>query len=101
MIISHGVGAERRVILADANPAIGALPVATLASLAETGGASAALGSVPAQTDSAAARPAPDAARDPRTDLGPPPARLDRRAARNRAELTVPSRPAGPPPDAG
>lgn len=101
MIISHGAGAERRVILADANPAIGALPVATLASLAETGGASAALDSVPAQTDSAAARPVPDAARDPRPDLGPPPPRLDRRAARNRAELTVPSRPAGPPPTAG
>ena len=93
MIISHGAGAERRVILADANPAIGALSVATLASLADTGGAPAALGSVPAQTDSAGARPVPDAARDPRPDLGPLPSRLDRRAARNRAELTVPSRP--------
>jgi hypothetical protein len=30
MIVSHGVGASRRVVLADANPAIGALPVATL-----------------------------------------------------------------------
>ena len=34
MIISHGDGAARRVLLADANPAIGALPVATLAPLA-------------------------------------------------------------------
>ena len=32
MIVSHGVGADRRVLLADANPAIGSLPVATLAS---------------------------------------------------------------------
>jgi hypothetical protein len=41
MIISYGAGAERRVLLADANPAIGALPVATLAPLAAPGGASA------------------------------------------------------------
>jgi len=34
MIVSYGAGAERRVLLADANPAIGALPVATLAPLA-------------------------------------------------------------------
>ncbi|HVT69321.1 MAG TPA: hypothetical protein VHF26_16340, partial [Trebonia sp.] len=35
MIVSYGSGAERRVLLADANPAIGALPVATLSPLAE------------------------------------------------------------------
>jgi hypothetical protein len=35
MIVSHGAGAGRRVLLADANPAIGALPVATLDPLAE------------------------------------------------------------------
>ena len=35
MIVSHGVGADRRVLLADANPAIGALPVATLTPLIE------------------------------------------------------------------
>ncbi len=35
MIVSHGAGADRRVVLADANPAIGALPVATLTPLAE------------------------------------------------------------------
>jgi hypothetical protein len=34
MIVSYGAGAERHVLLADANPAIGSLPVATLASLA-------------------------------------------------------------------
>ncbi|HEX9040908.1 MAG TPA: hypothetical protein VF838_07740 [Trebonia sp.] len=35
MIVSYGAGAERRVLLADANPAIGGLPVATLAPLAD------------------------------------------------------------------
>jgi hypothetical protein len=33
MIVSYGAGAQRHVLLADANPAIGALPVATLAPL--------------------------------------------------------------------
>jgi len=37
MIVSYGAGAERRVLLADANPAIGALPVATLAPLTGPG----------------------------------------------------------------
>jgi hypothetical protein len=37
MIVSYGAGQERRVLLADANPAIGALPVATLAPLTEAG----------------------------------------------------------------
>jgi hypothetical protein len=37
MIVSYGTGQERRVLLADANPAIGALPVATLASLTGPG----------------------------------------------------------------
>lgn len=36
MIVSYGAGAERRVLLADVNPAIGALPVATLAPLASS-----------------------------------------------------------------
>jgi hypothetical protein len=35
MIVSYGAGAGRRVLLADANPAIGGLPVATLEPLAE------------------------------------------------------------------
>jgi hypothetical protein len=38
MIVSHGAGQDRRVLLADANPAIGALPVATLDPLAESSG---------------------------------------------------------------
>jgi hypothetical protein len=33
MIVSYGSGPERHVLLADANPAIGALPAATLAPL--------------------------------------------------------------------
>ena len=37
MIVSHGAGGGRRVLLADANPAIGALPVATLTPLADPG----------------------------------------------------------------
>jgi len=41
MIVSYGAGSERRVLLADANPAIGALPVATMAPLTEGGAVSA------------------------------------------------------------
>jgi hypothetical protein len=37
LIVSYGAGQERRVLLADANPAIGALPVATLAQLTDFG----------------------------------------------------------------
>ncbi len=57
MIVSYGAGAERRVLLADANPAIGALPVATLAPLTDSGGAAADLagpaapGRAPGQAD--------------------------------------------------
>jgi hypothetical protein len=85
MIISHGVGAERRVLLADANPAIGALPVATLAPLAESSdepaptiestrpARTAALGTMPAQADTIAPRSAPRVEYLP--NLGPPPPR--------------------------
>jgi hypothetical protein len=52
MIVSYGAGAGRRVLLADANPAIGALPVATLDPLAQAPGEPAALG----DADRAAAR---------------------------------------------
>jgi hypothetical protein len=38
MIVSYGAGAARRVLLADANPAIGALPVSTLAPLTDSTG---------------------------------------------------------------
>jgi hypothetical protein len=61
MIVSYGVGAERRVLLADANPAIGALPVATLASLTE---------SSRADDEGAVPRRAPEA--EPRTWPAPP-----------------------------
>jgi hypothetical protein len=37
MIVSHGAGQGRRVLLADANPAIGGLPVATMAPLTDSG----------------------------------------------------------------
>jgi hypothetical protein len=50
MIVSHGVGADRRVLLADANPAIGALPVATLTPLIEPGRAPADPTGVPAES---------------------------------------------------
>jgi hypothetical protein len=43
MIVSHGAGPGRRVLLADANPAIGALPVATLTPLADPAGEPASL----------------------------------------------------------
>jgi hypothetical protein len=77
MIVSYGAGAERRVLLADANPAIGALPVATLASLTESSRADA---------GGAAPRRAPEA--EPRTWPAPP-------AGLTRAELTRPSRGSG------
>jgi hypothetical protein len=41
MIVSYGTGQQRQVLLADANPAIGALPVATLAALTDAGSTSA------------------------------------------------------------
>jgi hypothetical protein len=71
MIVSHGAGAGRRVLLADANPAIGALPVATLAPLAESSGEPAQPGITVAEPGSLAVRPVPEAARRP--NLGPPP----------------------------
>ncbi len=63
VIVSHGVGTERRVLLADANPAIGALPVATLApladsSLADSSLAAAGSSGMPAMPAGPAARPA-------------------------------------------
>jgi hypothetical protein len=56
MIVSYGAGAERRVLLADANPAIGSLPVATLASLAESPGAPAGQAAPLQEADPALAR---------------------------------------------
>ena len=80
MIVSYGAGAGRRVLLADANPAIGALPVATLAALPEAPGAPAA---------QEAAGPVPDAAWAARPATGPPPPR--------RAPPRPGSRPGRPP----
>ena len=57
MIVSHGVGAQRRVLLADANPAIGALPVATLTPLPDSSGAPALAPQVPVSGWAAYGRP--------------------------------------------
>jgi hypothetical protein len=65
MIVSYGAGPGRHVLLADANPAIGALPVATLAALAQPAEPAAEPGGpAPGQTVNATvtARP-PDPAR--------------------------------------
>jgi hypothetical protein len=74
MIVSHGAGAGRRVLLADANPAIGALPVATLAPLAESPGEPAEPDIMPSGQDSmAAARPVPEPVPRDRPNLWPRP----------------------------
>ena len=63
MIVSHGTGADRRVVLADANPAIGALPVATLTPLRAPGTRQESLTSastvVPSPSPAASPVPAP------------------------------------------
>jgi hypothetical protein len=81
MIVSHGSGPDRRVLLADANPAIGALPVATLDALADSAGQPGAVAEPAPVID----RPGPESAGGPRPDLGPrPPARDWRSAAPQR-----------------
>jgi len=62
MIVSYTTAAGRQVVLADANPAIGSLPVATMTPLAEAGE----LGT-----------PGVGEARGPQPNAGPPPVRLD------------------------
>jgi hypothetical protein len=62
MIVSYATAAGRQVVLADANPAIGSLPVATMTPLAEAGE----LGT-----------PGADTALGPQANAGPPPVRLD------------------------
>jgi hypothetical protein len=62
MIVSYATAAGRQVVLADANPAIGSLPVATMTPLAEAGE----LGI-----------PGADTAPGPQANAGPPPVRLD------------------------
>ena len=65
----------RRVLLADANPAIGGLGVATLTTLSEIGALAAADAGIP--TGAVGGRPAagPETAVNP--NLGPPPSRPD------------------------
>jgi hypothetical protein len=69
MIVSYAAAAGRQVFLADANPAIGGLPAATMTPLAEAG--------VRRPADPAG-QPAPDAGPGvPQPNVGPPSARLD------------------------
>ncbi len=86
MIVSHGAGAGRRVLLADANPAIGALPVATLESLAESNGEPAELDIMLPRQGSVAAGPNPEPVPRDRPNLGrrpPYPPRLARGPGRS------------------
>lgn len=72
MIVSYGAGAERRVLLADANPAIGALPVSTLDPLDDAGWATAGLTGPAAQGQpSRQAEPVPWPYSRPRPARGP------------------------------
>jgi hypothetical protein len=91
MIVSYAAAGGRRVLLADANPAIGALPTATLASRPDTGALGAAAG--PGEAGEARAgrealrpreaREAREAWESPlRPNLGPPPPRPDWRRGR-------------------
>jgi hypothetical protein len=73
MIVSHGAGQDRRVVLADANPAIGALPVATLSPLAEPAGQPAEPDIMLSGQSRAPAEPIPG----PRSNVGPPSPRPD------------------------
>jgi hypothetical protein len=89
MIVSYAAPGGRRVLLADANPAIGGLRVATLTALNEIGGVRAAgagglAGGAGDLAGGVGGRPyaAPDEALRP--NLGPPPSRPDwRRGARS------------------
>lgn len=73
MIISHGSGASRRVLLADANPAIGTLPVATLTPLPESPATPTKPDAILPGPDSVPATPFPEPVPRPRPNLGPPP----------------------------
>jgi hypothetical protein len=64
MIVNYATAEGRHVVLVDANPAIGGLPVATMTTLAEAGQLR---GSGPASSDAA----------PPPPNVGPPEARLD------------------------
>jgi hypothetical protein len=73
MIVSYGAGTERRVLLADANPAIGALPAATLAPLAAPRGAPAASWREPDAVPRARPAPRPELTRPSCRSGGTPP----------------------------
>ena len=82
MIVSYGTATGRHVVLADANPAIGGLGVATLTALSDISELTAADAGMP--MGGAGVRPAdrPETALNP--NLGPPPSRPDwRRGARS------------------
>jgi hypothetical protein len=88
MIVSYAAPGGRRVLLADANPAIGGLRVATLTALNEISAVDAAdagtLAGAGNPADGVGGRPyaAPDQALRP--NLGPPPSRPDwRRGTRS------------------
>ena len=66
MIVSYATAAGREVVLADANPAIGSLPVATTTPLAEA-----------ATLHGTTAADAPPESGGPQPNVGPPPTRLD------------------------
>jgi hypothetical protein len=86
LILSYASAAGRSVVLADVNPAIGALPVTTQTPLAEAALLSAGAGSaspIPAAPPPAPASSAsPASPASPASNLGPPPARLDWRRPR-------------------
>jgi hypothetical protein len=94
VIVTYASPQGRRVVLADANPAIIALRTSTLLSLEETLNAVAAGGAHPEAADTASPPGEPDAALVPETgpgapssdepppNLGPPPERLDWRKPR-------------------
>jgi len=71
MIVSYATAAGRQVFLADANPAIGGLPVATMTPLAEAGRLRV---TVPAGQAASSGQGEPGR---PQPNLGPPTARLD------------------------
>jgi len=82
VIITHAGPDGRQVVLADANPAIIALPTATLSSLAEARAAASAGGSASAGGPASAASAGGPAGQGAPPNLGPPPERLDWRRGR-------------------
>jgi len=82
MIVSYAAPGGRRVLLADANPAIGGLGVATLTALSEIGALTAADPGMP--MGAVGVRPADGQETPVNPNLGPPPSRPDwRRGTRS------------------